>query len=265
MWKEYKKEILLLCMLSIILIVFLLFHFFMNCFNKKNVRVICSLSTIPERVERGTINKTIKSLNEQTMKPDIIYVNIARELNNKKYDIDKLNNLKKEHQNLIINIVEKDIGPITKIIPVIKLLKSSDKLILLDDDVSYDKRTIETLLNSNMKAVGFHGFRRNENKEFGYISDVKETEEVDILETFHGVLYNADILSGLEEYNNSLNGVCFKQDDIKISKYLKTKGIKLYCIPKTDNMNTTHDAQDTPELRNENLVDGNKNCFKQLF
>lgn len=45
-------------------------------------------------------------LNQQTIKPDIIYINISNELNNKKYDIDKLNEMKKEHPNLVINIVE---------------------------------------------------------------------------------------------------------------------------------------------------------------
>jgi len=260
---EYKKEIIILSIVVILTLLVVLTIKFLY-FNEKS-RIICSLSTIPERVDRGTVNKTIKSLNEQTVKPDLIYINISNELNNKKYDLDKLNEMKKEHPNLVINIIDKDIGPITKIVPVIKYLQNTDKLILVDDDVSYDNKTIETLLKSKKQAVGFHGFKQNQNDEFNYVCDVPETKEVDILETFHGVLYDAYILKDLEEYNKSLNNKCFKQDDIKISKYLKIKGIKMFLIPKVKDMKTVHDAQDTPELRNENLVDGNKNCFKELF
>jgi hypothetical protein len=261
---KYEKEIIIFLIgiiitLLIILIIKLLY------FNEKRNRIICSLTTIPERVEKGTIIKTLKSLNEQTVKPDIIYINISNELNNKKYDIDKLNEMKKEHPNLVINIVDKDIGPITKLIPVIKLLKNNDKLLLVDDDVYYDKKTIEILLQSKKQAVGFYGFKKNKNGEFDYICDITKIKEVDILETFHGVLYDSYILSDLEEFNKNLNGKCFKQDDIKISKYLKTKGVKMFVIPKSKDMKTIHDAQDTTELRTDNLNDGNKNCFKELF
>ena len=259
---KYKYEIIIFLVLLILLIIFVKLLFFNE---NRNYRIICSLTTIPERVEKGTILKTLKSLNKQTIKPDIIYINISNELNNKKYDIEKLNNMKKEYPNLVINVVDKDIGPITKLVPVIKLLKNNDKLLLVDDDVYYDKKTIEILLKYKKQAVGFYGFKQNENKEFDYICDVTEMKEVDILETFHGVLYDSYILKDLEEFNTSLNGKCFKQDDIKISKYFKIKGVKMFVVPKPKNMKTIHDAENTLELRSENLNDGNKNCFKELF
>ena len=155
-------------------------------------------------------------------------------------------------------------GPITKIIPVIKFLDGNDKVILVDDDVKYDPKTFETLCKSNRDAVGFTGLN-SKRDGYDYIHDVENEKEVDILETYHCVMYSASLLKDLEFYNENLGDLCYLQDDIKIAKYFSEKGIKRYVIPKCENMKTEHNAEDTPELRNENLQNGNKNCLRILF
>ena len=199
--------------------------YFSNEKYNSNGKIICSLSTIPERIEKGTIEKTLKSIDEQTLKPDIIYINISRELKGKKYDIEKLQNISNKYKNIKINIIEKDMGPITKIIPILKFLNDNDKVILVDDDVKYDSKTFELLYNSNKDAVGFTGLIDTRNG-YDYIQNVENEKEVDVLETYHCVLYSASLLKDLDFYNENLGDLCYFQDDIKLSKYFSEKGIK---------------------------------------
>ena len=272
--KKYTKIVFLLILL---LIVYKTFFTKKNTKNKNTLhsnkrpvekynsgKIICSMSTIPERIEKGTIEKTLKSIDEQTLKPDIIYINISRELKGKKYDIENLQNISDKYKNIKINIIEKDMGPITKIVPILKFLNENDKVILVDDDVKYDPKTFELLYNSNKDAVGFTGLIATRNG-YDYIHDVENEKEVDVLETYHCVMYSASLLKDLEFYNENLGDLCYFQDDIKLSKYFSEKGIKKYVIPKCKNMKTEHNAEDTPELRNDNLQNGNKNCLRILF
>lgn len=42
------------------------------------------MSNIPEIIKKGIIEKTFKSIDEQTLQPDIVYINISSELKGKK-------------------------------------------------------------------------------------------------------------------------------------------------------------------------------------
>jgi len=233
--------------------------------NENYNKIIVTMTTIPERINKGTIKKTLDSLSKQTVKPDVIYINISKKTKKgEDYPIDKLNELIKEYNNnnIILNIVEKDLGPITKIVPTLSFIKENDYVIIVDDDVTYSSNMIESLINTKKDAVGYVGRINMEFKTSEYYSG-----PVDFLETYASVLYRGKNLIGLDTFIAGLDNMCQNQDDIVIGKFLNNKGIK----PMIDsslkgNKIGNHDAEGTAELRINN-VDGNENekCYYSLF
>ena len=102
------------------------------------MKFIVSFTTSPERIDK--IKPMIDSISNQTVKPDLFILNIPEVFprTGEKYIIpDFVKN------NVIVNVVEKDCGPATKIIPTIDYLKknnydiSDTYIIYLDDDICY--------------------------------------------------------------------------------------------------------------------------------
>lgn len=222
-------------------------------------KIIVTLTTIPERLSCGKLEKTLDSIYNQTLKPDIVIINIPLvTLKGKKYDPVKLKNLEEKYPNIIINRVPDDFGPITKIVPTLKFVNDNDKIVIIDDDVVYDEKMIYKLYNSNLQAVGFCG---REGKDLTWYHNFKDTPMLmDFLETFDGVMYSASILKNLKPLTSD---ECIFQDDIVIGKYLKKNNVPVYIINSTG-INNKHDGDGTPELRDINLVDGNKKCIDYL-
>lgn len=118
-----------------------------NTEEKNNPEVIVSLTSFPDRIT--TVIKTIKTLLNQTMKPDRVILWLAPEqFPNKENDLPKeLLDLK--NYGLTIDWY-KDIRSYKKIIPT--LIKYPDSIIITtDDDIYYAPDTVETLYNSYLK------------------------------------------------------------------------------------------------------------------
>jgi len=226
-----------------------------------NGTIIVTMTTIPERITSNTISKTLKSISLQTRSPDIIYINVP--LKTKKmvdYPIEDLYKIAQDYNNVKINVIDEDLGPITKIVPTLQHVNSNDYVILVDDDVQYIPEMIETLINANKDAVGFAG-----RKNLDFLTSEYYTGPVDFLETFAGVLYRGDALLGLDEYYKTVQSVCNGQDDIVIGKFLKTKNITPEIIP-SSKFPAEHNAEGTPELRHENVVNGaNSTCYNRIW
>jgi hypothetical protein len=232
--------------------------------------VVCSLTTIPERIERGTLEATLDSIQKQTVKPRITYLHVPRfsAKTNRAYDLDALTNILKKYNGKVqVNVIDRDLGPISKLVPVVPLLQSSDNFVfLVDDDVVYHPTTLETLVNfrNGKDAVGLAG----RDSSLNFLTNVTRSRAVEFLETFAGALYSARILKSqgpsLEEFNDSLgSATCFCQDDIKIGTFLKMKNVTPFLIGKPKL--SVHDARGTPQLRNENVIGtGNSECFDAL-
>lgn len=249
------------------LLIIIFFLFFTNKIREGNQnmrRTIVTMTTIPERIEKNTIEKTLNSIAKQTIIPDVMYINISKlSKNNIPYPIDKLQTIVNKYPNLKIkiNIGDKDLGPITKIIPTLPFITELDNVILIDDDVEYIPEMIEQLINTNEQAVGYAG-RTNDlihkNSDFYY-------GPVAFLETYAGVLYYGKVLIGLDDFNNSLNKTCENQDDIIIGKFLHSNNI-IPIIGQNLKKPGAHDAQGTTELMTTNLsAGGNKICFEYIF
>ena len=101
--------------------------------------IYVSVTTIPQRIK--TINKSIESLINQTVKPDKIFINIPKIYKRFK---------KKIEDNEIPNFPEivevtrcNDFGPGTKLLGSINKIDKNSLLILADDDHVYDNFMIE--------------------------------------------------------------------------------------------------------------------------
>ena len=101
--------------------------------------IYISISTIPSRIK--SIDKTINSLLNQTLKPDKIFVNIPN-----KYKRFKNNVEEKDIPNFS-NEVEitrcEDFGPGTKLLGSLKKIDKNSLLILADDDHIYENFMVE--------------------------------------------------------------------------------------------------------------------------
>jgi hypothetical protein len=218
------------------------------------------MTTIPERFK--LLPRVLDSLQSQTVPPEVIYIHVApKTLKGLEYNIPELREIVSRYPNVVVNVVEKDLGPITKVVPVLSLIQDDDRVVLVDDDVTYKPDMIENLAKVNKPAVGYAGRKPG----LVYVNgiSIKTQREVEFLETFAGVMYDGKVLKGLAEYNATLDDTCILQDDIKIGKFLEIRNIKRVVIPAKNFC--VSDADGTPELRTVNLDSGNSTCYKKLW
>jgi hypothetical protein len=124
----------------------------------KEPKIVVSLSTFAGRAER--LAATLKSLSQQTMQFDRLYIHMPKAVARLKgVETDTVPKVLQDWQNaladkLIITHPE-DFGPATKLLPTLLLEQDPNTIIVvLDDDVAYNPRTIQALvetLQSNTK------------------------------------------------------------------------------------------------------------------
>lgn len=118
---------------------------------KRSPQVVVSLTSFPDRIPY--LHKTVTSLLNQTFKPDRLILWLAKE-----QFPDGENNLTKElidlkNYGLEIKLYH-DIKPYKKLIPALKEFPQ-DIIITFDDDIYYDKKTVELLYESYLKNPEF--------------------------------------------------------------------------------------------------------------
>ena len=188
-----------------------------------NKRVVVSLTTSPLRLP--LIENTLLSLQNQTRKPDLIYLNVPDyfKRNCDTYDDNKILELINTIPILKINKC-KDIGPLTKVIPVLDIEKDPETIIIVcDDDHHYENRMIEELLKHSSKYPD----KVIANSSYT-LNDIK------LPEGFRGVLYKRkffddDIKNFIEETNTYRH--CYTSDDYVLGYYLNLKNIDVYIPP----------------------------------
>lgn len=179
-----------------------------------------SLTSIPSRFESA--KEVIKYLNEQTIKPNKIFLNIPwgyKRFNNvKEINLSIFEDIKSD--NFKINRCE-DYGPGTKLLGSISLLKNFDYVILVDDDHTYHPRMCE-ILNKYFRF----------NKEQAYSFFTVKIYDLVIGQGADGFLINSNHLEGiLDFYNKYVKNYkyCFLNDDFWISFFLKKFKNKQVC------------------------------------
>lgn len=123
--------------------------------DKRNPKIIVSLTSFPARI--NYVHKTIISLLDQTLKPDIIILWLAEEQFPSKENNLPENLLNLQKYGLTIKWCN-DLKSYKKLIPTLKEFPN-DIIITTDDDAYYDKNMVELLYNSyleNSKYIQCH-------------------------------------------------------------------------------------------------------------
>lgn len=210
---------------------------------KKNIkrnsaRIIVSLSARPNSI--NSIQKTLNSINRQSIRPDCIYINITQKNTIPSWLIDLANN----NSNIIINIT-KDYGKLTKILGILDQETDPNTIIVtLDNEYCYPKHIIRDLikqylpdtykinyrLNSAITGTGLNilfgpGFKLNH-----YFIETPNRPSLNVV-SVDGVAYkrkffNKDIVNFI--YNMPVS--CMQSDDLMISVYLMMRGVSIVKI-----------------------------------
>ncbi len=220
-------------------------------------RVVFSLTTLPSRI--NNLRPTLQSLNNQTISPDNIYLTIPRKCKRlgKKYPL-----IPAEITDICdIVYIEKDYGPITKILGALIKEKDPDTLIItVDDDITYPPNMIETFLKYHKRypdsALGSSGlslggwffqysikYNQKKNDYWFTMTVPSKGRPVDILYGYAGVLYNRSFFPSYHSFKNELLEIIngdkdlFRNDDVTLSFYLNREGIERRVVQMSEVVN----------------------------
>jgi hypothetical protein len=110
-------------------------------------KVVCCLTSYPKRIKN--CYRVVKSLLENTVVPDRIYLTLARpQFPNDLDDLPPLlRGLVVEDPHVFINWVDVDTKIMKKVVPVLPYLEDDDFILCCDDDILYPSDYIESRLN----------------------------------------------------------------------------------------------------------------------
>jgi len=169
-----------------------------------------TLTTIPSRLE--AIYKTIKSIEEQTLKPNKIFLNIPKEYYRFPEAEIKDSEIKKIQSELLKVNRCLDFGPATKIMGGLNDVRKYDCAIIIDDDHIYHSKMCEIFI------------REFEKKKNNYSYYIQKIFNLNMAQCADGFLINCEYLDEIEKFyklyvKNNKN--FFLDDDLWISIYLQ--------------------------------------------
>jgi hypothetical protein len=194
-------------------------------------KVVVSMTTIPSRINK--LKPTLASILDSNYKVDKIYLNISKySLKGEKYIIPKwLQKMK----NVSINWIKRDLGPATKLIPILKKEKKTI-IIIIDDDVIYGSKLIENYIDVFYKkkcALTIFGNNIKNGKlenEFPSFLQYREGYYVDTLKGHDSFLVTPEMFP-VEVFNyKKAPKECFWVDDIWFSGWLRYNKVKIYSL-----------------------------------
>jgi hypothetical protein len=202
------------------------------------MKIIVTLTTIPSRED--SVIKTIKSLQQNTIKPTDIYVNLRN------YIVRLNKSFSPEFENRLLELnvkinYSKDYGSLTKIIPIKYLDLDPDTLIITaDDDIIYNEKYIEGLVNGfiefDQKCIaGYSGIGYPDtsikilNGQLGYICYQNHGDYTEILESGFGTILKKkwlDKLPDIPEETKNSDKYLYMCDDYFMALYYDKIGIQ---------------------------------------
>lgn len=220
-------------------------------------KIVVSLTTIPSRIK--DLIPTLESLNNQSIKPDAIYLTIPKKCR-------RLNKPYPEISDDIISLctpiyIDNDYGPLTKLVGAL-IAESDPKTLILtaDDDIIYPNTLIETLFQYHKKypsaAIGSSGitigyfpflfsiaFNQKKNDHWFTLHPKTHGSNVDIIYGYAGALYQRKFfptkMSMEKEFLRYVlvDNDLFRNDDVFISLYLNKRDIprKIFKAPDVTN------------------------------
>jgi hypothetical protein len=214
------------------------------------MRVVCSLTTIPSRIDCNNLVKVLESIKNQDRPFDAIYLTVPKffKRGNKPYP---------HLPDCILSYctpvyIDTDYGPISKIVGGLMMEQDPNTIIIVvDDDSRYPKTLVSNLLDKHNKfpncAISTGGFiygkfpglisvRARNINNFGsqlvkYWFEIPENTPADLLLGVYGVLYKRGFFPSYDEVNKELlelalsDPIVFRNDDVLLSCYLNSKDI----------------------------------------
>lgn len=219
--------------------------------NNKHVRMVVSLTTVPGRED--LIVDTCRSIANQTIKPDAIYLTIPKVP--RRFD-KKYGEFPDEIKSICTIIEpETDYGPITKIYGGLMMESDPDTIVVsCDDDIIYPPKTLEILLEkskiySDSAICGSGMFvgrgiwlsaRYSNLDKYLFLSGFtppKSGRKVDLIYGSSGVLYKRSFFPPIDKCIDELFSVALGDldilcnDDLLVSAYLAKKNIPRLTFP----------------------------------
>lgn len=196
---------------------------------KDRPRVVFTTSSIPSRVDN--LVKLVHNLMTQTVKADAVHINLPYySLREKKpYTVPESLARLAEHDyrgRLFINRCE-DTGPITKLLPCLRMEPDPSTIILpVDDDVGPPPRYFEELVYFSIKypgtAFGYHALMFDR-ETMQPVVVFERTEAVDVVETVTGAAYRRAMFDD-RVFDVSKRDPYFTTDDIWINANVAQNG-----------------------------------------
>ena len=171
--------------------------------------IYVSISTIPQRIKN--LNESVKSLLNQTKKPDKIFINIPFKYERFREIIED-DQIPKFDSNLIEITRCEDCGPATKLLGSLNKLEKNSLVILADDDHVYENYMIEKF---------FYFYSKAPNNAYSFY--VHLLGKFGIGQGADGFAINTNHLTGIKNFYNKVvknNKELFLYDDLWISYFL---------------------------------------------
>lgn len=215
------------------------------------LRVVVSFTTSPVRLEKCL--PMLNSIVNQTVNADMVVLNIPRvfDRTKQKYIFTKelTRRFSKKDSGLVLNVIPKDLGPSTKVVPVVDLLKKRgydpDRtlIVYLDDDIRYPDTMIETYLRLTRKVrkeaprpivMCTAGFTLSKMGVI-YKHMRQHMAPVDICEGYGSVCvsldsFQSDFDSYIRKYTDPSSLECRLSDDLILSNYYHRRGIQIRVV-----------------------------------
>jgi len=171
--------------------------------------IYVSISTIPQRIKN--LNESVKSLLNQTKKPDKIFINIPFKYQ-RFTEIIKDDQIPKFDSNLIEITRCEDCGPATKLLGSLNKFEKNSLVILADDDHVYENYMIEKF---------FYFYSKSPNNAYSFY--VHPLGKFGIGQGADGFAINTNHLTGVKIFYDKVvknYKELFLHDDLWISYFL---------------------------------------------
>jgi hypothetical protein len=208
-------------------------HHYREGFNY--TQIVVSLTTSPTRID--FIEPVIQNLENQTLKPSKIVVNVPHIFKRTNAEFTKIPDFLTKNPRVTVNRCE-DIGPATKIIPTAELYANEPDtmMISIDDDISYTTTFVETLVKYANKypdsAITGESFMRLPHKK----NDPK-TNYAQLVEGYSSVLYRKRFFDNFSvETLKKYPKFCYFADDFILSNHLNKENIPIVVVDSKEKM-----------------------------
>lgn len=217
---EYKYEILL----SIIFLFSIIYYLYNNLYLINNSKIYLSLTTIPERLIHPWFYNNLKNLMNLNGNYKVI-LNIPEtfKATGEKYIIPQ-NVLDLQNDNLIINKINEDYGPITKLLGTLMNDNIPDDscILICDDDIPYYKDFVKLIYKEYIK---------NKNIIYTYCTP--------FIEGYNGFMFQKKIMLPILQIKRPES--CFRIDDNFITEFVKLNNIPIQTVSYYGNENKYND------------------------